>query len=329
MATRKKKASKPIQTSQAKKRQLPVEEVAVSQKKRKQIHPAEKEITTMGKPLLERDIDLEKDIVGTGTFSQVYKGTFRKQSVAVKLFKLRVTDEEFSKEVIMLRNLNHDRIVKFIGYANFEFQKGIVMEFMDRGTLFDVLHKKLHEFTWLEKLKIIKQVTEAMKYLHARQIAHCDLSSKNLLVGQNFEIKLSDFGQCEKMDQLLVTLDEYPNGKLRGTLRWMSKEILQKESNALDKCDVWSFGVIMFEIGSSTIPYWDLTDMDVRAEIKKGAWPVAKDFNIWMTQKISNKWKLLMDLCFQAPTNRPTFEILDLDVDLLIQNLEAERKKST
>jgi hypothetical protein len=65
----------------------------------------------------------------------------------------------------------------------------------------------------------------------------------------------------------------------------MSKEILQKESNALDKCDVWSFGVIMFEIGyvlcdcvfiivvltvrSSTIPYWDLTDIDVRAEIKK------------------------------------------------------------
>jgi serine/threonine protein kinase len=328
MTTKKKKASTPNQPSQSKKRQLPVEEVVVSQKKRKQNHPVEKEITTMGKPLLERDIEMEKDIVGTGTFSQVYKGTFQKQSVAVKLFKQRVTDEEFSKEVIMLRNLNHDKIVKFIGYANFEFQKGIIMEYMDRGTLFDVLHKKLHEFTWLEKLRIIKQVTEAMKYLHARQIAHCDLSSKNLLVGQNFEIKLSDFGQCENMDQLLVSLDEYPNGKLRGTLRWMSREILQKESDALDKCDVWSFGVIMFEIGSSTIPYWDLTDMDVRAEIKKGAWPVAKDFKIWMSQKISNKWKLLMDLCFQAPNNRPTFEILDKDVDNLIQNLEAERKKA-
>jgi serine/threonine protein kinase len=327
MTTRKKKkASTPIQTSQSKKRQLPVEEV-VSQKKRKQSHQLEKEITTIGKAILEREIDMEKDIVGTGTFSQVYKGTYRKQSVAVKIFKQRVTDEEFSKEVIILRNLNHDNIVKFVGHVNFEFQKGIIMEFMERGTLFDVLHKKLHEFTWLEKLKIIKQVTEAMKYLHAKQIAHCDLSSKNLLVGNNFEIKLSDFGQCEKMDQLLVAVDEYPNGKLRGTLRWMSREILQKESNALDKCDVWSFGVIMFEIGSSTIPYWDLTDMDVRAEIKKGAWPVAKDFKIWMSQKISNKWKLLMDLCFQPPNNRPTFEILDLDVGLLIKNLEAERKK--
>jgi serine/threonine protein kinase len=325
--TTKKKASTPIQPSQSK-RQLPVVEAPVSQKKRKQNHPVEKEITTMGKPLLEKEIDMEKDIVGTGTFSQVYKGTFRKQSVAVKLFKQRVTEEEFSKEVIILRNLHHSGIVKFIGYVNFEFQKGIIMEYMDRGTLFDVLHKKLHEFTWFEKLKIIKQVTESMKYLHARQIAHCDLSSKNLLVGQNFEIKLSDFGQCEKLDQLLVTLDEYPNGKLRGTLRWMSKEILQKESDALDKCDVWSFGVIMFEIGSSTIPYWDLTDMDVRAEIKKGAWPVAKDFKIWMSQKISNKWKLLMDLCFQAPANRPTFEILDSDVEFLIQNLEAERKKA-
>lgn len=282
----------------------------------------------MGDPIPEEKIDMEEDIIGTGTFSQVYKGTFKKQFVAVKIFKSRVTDEEFTKEVIILRNMTHGNIVKFIGYVNFEFQNGILMEFMERGTLFDVLHKKSHEFTWLEKFKIIKQVTEAMKFLHGRRIAHCDLSSKNLLVGKNYEVKLSDFGQCEKMDQFLVNDNGgTPNGKLRGTLRWMSREILQKESNALDKADVWSFGVIMFEIGASTIPYWDLTDIDVKAEIKRGAWPVAKDFKIWMATKIANKWKLLMDLCFQAPNNRPTFEILDMDVDHIIKNLEAEKRR--
>lgn len=192
---------------------------------------------------------------------------------------------------------------------------------MERGTLFDVLHKELQEFNWQEKLQIIKQVSSGMKYLHSMKIAHCDLSSKNLLVGKAMEIKISDFGQCERFDLPPTVLD----GKLRGTLRWMSKEILLKESTALDKCDVWSFGVIMFEIGSSTIPYWDLTDTDVRSEIKRGAWPTAKDFSIWMTQKTSNKWKLLMDLCFQVPAHRPSFEILDLDISLL-DGIQKETK---
>jgi serine/threonine protein kinase len=135
----------------------------------------------MGNPIFEKDIEIEEDIVGTGTYSKVYKGTYLKQTVAVKIFRVNVSDEHFEKEVKILRNLNHNKIVKFLGYCS-SGRKEIVMEYMERGTLFDILHKELYEFTWLEKLRIIKQVTEAMKYLHSMQIAHCDLSSKNLLV---------------------------------------------------------------------------------------------------------------------------------------------------
>jgi len=79
----------------------------------------------------------------------------------------------------------------------------------------------------------------------------------------------------------------------------------------------------MFEIGSSTIPYWDLTDADVRTEIKKGQWPAAKDLRIWMISKIANSWKLLMDLCFfDSPYDRPSFDVLDADIGLLIKGLE-------
>jgi hypothetical protein len=77
--------------------------------------------------------------------------------------------------------------------------------------------------------------------------------------------------------------------------------------------------------------------MDVRAEIKRlflfsisrffshslrGAWPVAKDFKIWMGSKIANKWKLLMDLCFQIPVNRPSFEVANsLSIDIFFTYL--------
>jgi serine/threonine protein kinase len=293
--------------STTKKRKLSQEPIPLANKKKR-----ESEKNPMGPAISENEIELEESIVGTGTFSKVYKGYYKRYVVAVKVFKPRVLDEDFVKEVSTLRQLCNDKIVKFFGYTLGE-EKKIVLEFMERGTLFDVLHKELQEFNWQEKLQIIKQVSSGMKYLHSMKIAHCDLSSKNLLVGKAMEIKISDFGQCERFDLPPTVLD----GKLRGTLRWMSKEILLKESTALDKCDVWSFGVIMFEIGSSTIPYWDLTDTDVRSEIKRGAWPTAKDFSIWMTQKTSNKWKLLMDLCFQVPAHRPSFEILDLDISLL------------
>jgi len=225
--------------------------------------------------------------------------------------------------------MNHEKIVKFVGYSATDERKMILMEFMERGTLFDVLHKDLQNFTWPQKLYFIKQVTFGMKYLHSQNTAHCDLSSKNLLMGKKNEIKISDFGYCERLDQLPSKIEDEKVAKARGTLRWMSKEMLQKDIQYLDKSDVWSFGVIMFEIGAQTIPYWNLTDTDVRSEIKKGSWPVAKDFQIWMNEKISNKWKLLMDLCFQNPNLRPSFEILDLDIALLIKSYSDNRQSPT
>jgi serine/threonine protein kinase len=136
-------------------------------------------------PLLieEKEIELEENIIGTGTFSKVYRGIYQKQTIAVKIFKTRVSDEDFMKEVTTLRNLPHQNIVSFIGYCNLNEERKIIMEFMERGTLFDLLHKGQHQFSWLEKLRIIKQVALAMKFLHSQNIAHCDLSSKNLLVG--------------------------------------------------------------------------------------------------------------------------------------------------
>lgn len=321
MSAKKKVAN---ETATKKRRNTNEEILEVSHKKR----ALPNSTNQMGPAILKRDIEFDEDIIGTGTFSKVYKGIYKGEIVAVKIFKQKVSDEDFAREVAVLRNFTHESIVQFIGYCNFENQNRIVMEYMERGTLFDLLHKSLHEFTWLEKLYLIRQIAMAMEYLHAKNVAHCDLSSKNLLVGSDYEVKISDFGQSENMSQQSASLHN-ENGKLRGTLRWMSKEILQRESNALDKCDVWSFGVIMFEVGSSTIPYWDLTDLDVRAEIKRGAWPVAKDFKIWMGSKIANKWKLLMDLCFQIPTNRPSFEILNLDIDLLITGIEQQHEQKS
>lgn len=96
----------------------------------------------------------------------------------------------------MLQGLRHTNIVLYMGVCIDSSGYMMVTEFMERGSLFDLIHKdRLHEKVPLSQLlEWIKDIAKAMVFIHSRNILHCDLKSKNILVDENLNLKIADFG---------------------------------------------------------------------------------------------------------------------------------------
>ena len=137
----------------------------------------------------------------------------------------------------------------------------IITEFCSGGNLFELLYKKKNIFLpWDLRIKILLEISIGMNFLHTNNppIIHRDLKSLNILLTENIskasdltKIKISDFG----LSKILKSLDINNNnsGQL-GTCHWMAPEVI-KNNNYTLKADVYSFGILIFEICSRKIPY--------------------------------------------------------------------------
>lgn len=135
------------------------------------------------------------------------------------------------------------------------------MEWMENGSLFNYLHDNPSQLPLTTMIDIAKDVACAMEYLHSLNLRHCDLNSKNLLIDKNMRVKISDLGLTQEIDECSQT-----NKKI-GTLRWMSPEMISRKCMSMEKSDVYSYGIIMFELFTGKIPYEEYDDMDVKQMI--------------------------------------------------------------
>lgn len=266
------------------------------------------------------EVEKSDVVLGYGNFATVYKGKFRGCDVAIKCFSPKVSEEHFQSELKKMSSLRCPCLVQYMGYC--PAKKWIIMEWMERGSLFNLLHgnQPIGPLSWRRKVSMAKDVACALLYLHNSNIRHCDLNSKNLLVTKEFKIKVGDLGLSEEIFDGLSQTD-----KRIGTLRWMSPEILKKQCKSLEKSDVYSFGIVMFELGAQVIPYYDKVDQDVRSIVHKGGRPEAPDNSIW---KECPKFKKLMEQCWKAnPEERPNFSIIYNILGELAEELEEQRNE--
>lgn len=130
----------------------------------------------------------------------------------------------------------------------------MITEYLDEGSLFDHLHKK-HTVLDDERLMyIVEDIALGMAYLHDRKVLHCDLKSSNVLIDSNWNVKLCDFGLSRtksKLDKLNLF------GRV-GTPHWMAPEILRCKQYT-EYSDVYSFGMILWEMITGEIPYQKLS----------------------------------------------------------------------
>ncbi|KAI3502806.1 hypothetical protein L1887_31132 [Cichorium endivia] len=242
--------------------------------------------------------------VASGTFGDLYKGTYCSQEVAIKVLKPERIDadmlREFSQEVFIMRKIRHKNVVQFIGACTEPTKLCIVTEFMARGSIYNFLHKQNGSFKLPLLLKISIDISKGMSYLHQNNIIHRDLKTANLLMDEHEVVKVADFGVARVQTQSGVMTAE------TGTYRWMAPEVIEHKPYD-HKADVFSFGIVLWELLTGEVPYSYLTPLQAAVGVvQQGLRPtIPKDTH--------PKLKELLESCWQQnPTSRPNFtQILD------------------
>ncbi|CAN4078660.1 unnamed protein product [Withania somnifera] len=255
----------------------------------------------------EIDIRLLKfeNKVASGSFGDLYKGTYCSQEVAIKVLKPENLNmdmvKEFSQEVFIMRKIRHKNVVQFIGACTRPPNLCIVTEFMSRGSIYTFLHKQRGAFKLPTLLKVAIDVSKGMSYLHQNNIIHRDLKTANLLMDEHGVVKVGDFGVARVQAQTGVMTAE------TGTYRWMAPEVIEHKPYD-HKADVFSFGIVLWELLTGEIPYAYLTPLQAAiGVVQQGLRPT-------IPKSSHPEFAELLEKCWQQdPTQRPDFsEILDI-----------------
>nr|QCZ35131.1 SBS1 [Hordeum vulgare subsp. vulgare] len=196
------------------------------------------------------DFDESRE-VGRGGHGTVYKGVLKDNRViAVKRSKIMNVAEtdEFVQEIIILSQTNHRNVVRLLGCCLEVEVPILVYEFIPNGTLFQFIHRNHGSPppSLDTRLRVAQESAEALAYLHLsmnRPIVHGDVKSMNILLDENYMVKVTDFGASRtlpKNEVQFMTL-------VQGTLGYLDPEYLQ-ERQLTEKSDVYSFGVVLLEL---------------------------------------------------------------------------------
>jgi len=197
-----------------------------------------------------------KKCISSGTYGVIYKSKVKnlKETVVIKDMNIEQEDSVSSwKNEIEIMAQNKSRyITNIIGYCFSDKTLSIVMEYVKRKSLFDVLHKKSSTLSLLHRLRMSRHCLRGLVWLHNKNIAHRDVKSLNILVTKDYSCKLTDFGNSK----LYLINHNTPNV---GSKLWMAPEV---KSNVYDPkaSDIWSMGIVLFEIFNSSLPDWDVEE---------------------------------------------------------------------
>ncbi|KAL1308389.1 hypothetical protein HN51_050336 [Arachis hypogaea] len=233
-------------------------------------------------------------LLGCGAFAKVYyaRNVKTMQSVAIKVIskkKIMGTSlvSNVKREVSIMSKLNHPNIVKLHEVLATKTKIYFVLEFVKGGELF----AKVSKGRFSEDLarKYFQQLISAVGYCHSRGVFHRDLKPENLLLDENGNLKVSDFGLSAVKDQ--VRFDGLLH-TLCGTPAYVAPEILAKKGYDGAKVDVWSCGVILFVLAAGYLPFNDPNLMVMYKKIYKGEYRCPR----WMSPDLRRFLSRVLDI---------------------------------
>ncbi|KAK0043287.1 mitogen-activated protein kinase kinase kinase 11 [Biomphalaria pfeifferi] len=258
------------------------------------------------------ELDLE-EVIGVGGFGKVYKGKWRNETVAIKAARqdpdepISVTIENVRKEAKLFWLLNHVNIAALRGVCLKTPNLCLVMEYAAGGSLNRVLGGRQIPPEILVNWAL--QIANGMHYLHELApltLVHRDLKSSNILLKESVDsgdlgqknLKITDFGLAREVEQTTRM-------SAAGTYAWMAPEVI-KLSRFSKKSDVWSYGVVLWELLTGETPYKGIDALGVAygVAVNKLTLPIPSTCPAMFSQLMADCWH-------QEPHERPTFyEIL-------------------
>ncbi len=207
--------------------------------------------------------------LGSGAMGTVYRAKFRRSAekvvpVALKVVALGLLGNEgamarFDREANILKQLKHPHIVRLIAYGKInKATPYIAMEFIDGEALDRVLARR-GKLGWEEVVSYGKQLAEALQYAHDKGIIHRDLKPSNLMITKDGVLKLTDFGIAKDTD---VTALTGANSTI-GTAAYMSPEQCKGDRNLGNKSDLYSLGIVFFELLTGRKPFTAETTVEM------------------------------------------------------------------
>nr|CAG8494912.1 11930_t:CDS:2 [Entrophospora candida] len=265
----------------------------------------------------------EIEVVGTGATGLVHRAFLRKlqNNVALKSFDFseKFTNKEFVNELKLHNKAqSHENIINFYGLTKRPGASTytLVLEFANNGTLKEYLreNKENSEFDWKQKIKLAKQLADAISFLHRNNIVHRDLKSDNVLVSDG-NIKLSDFGISRRLTESTNLLT-----RAFGSARYSDPEHLRNPEgfSRTEKSDVYGLGMLLWEISSGTTPYKSFNTVNLFHLIAN------KHYREIPVKGSPKKYVQLYQRCWQNdPKSRPDAKkVLDTLINFTEQDYE-------
>lgn len=263
------------------------------------------------------------DLVGKGQFGRVHAGVLRDSRgklsgrVAIKTLKYKADETEivelFLREALMMKDFKHPHVLSLIGISvDDDSSPMVILPFMAHGDLRRYIQDPNNEVTVLELLKMGLQVARGMVYLGAMRFVHRDLAARNCMVDINKVVKVADFG----LSRDLFSRDYYrvDNGKTPLPVRWMAPESLES-SVFTTKSDVWSYGVLLWELMTrGAVPYPDVDNWDVANFIqstKRLAQPMFCPDSVY---------EIMLSCWAVDPELRPSFELVVREIETIVNS---------
>ena len=209
--------------------------------------------------------------LGIGAYGAVYRGCLKadpSKEVAIKMVPISINEEEFEqmkvlleREVDVMQNLDHPSILKLIDIVMTPKNLYLVTELCNEGDL----EGRKKDLTVGEALLVVKQIAEAMSYANkVEKVIHRDLKPANILI-HNGQVKIADFGFARTVDDPKI---QSRFTKKIGTPLYMSPQVNGGEKYG-PKCDVWSLGILLYELLFKQPPWYGINAFDLFKNIKE------------------------------------------------------------